>query len=138
MTPPALSTILDLERSVWEALVRGDASADARLLHEGFLGVYSTGFAGRDEHVGQLDGGPTVADFEIRDARLKVLAPDLVLLAYLAVFRRRSAPVDGPRERMYISSLWQHHPEGWLNVFSQDTDAARVSGDTQVNRSGAC
>jgi hypothetical protein len=79
-----------------------------------------------------------VTDFEIQDARLKVLKPDLVLLAYLAVFRRRSAAVDVPRERMYISSLWQHHPGGWLNVFSQDTDAARVSGDALSNRPGGC
>lgn len=124
MAEPRLSTILDLEREVWQALVRGDRSADARLLHEEFLGVYSTGFAGRDEHVGQLDGGPTVAAFEMLDARLKVLKPDLVLLVYLAVFRGRSAAAEAPPRRMYVSSLWQHHPEGWLNVFSQDTDAA--------------
>ena len=124
MTAAELSTILDLERKVWEALVRGDPSADARLLHEDFLGVYSTGFAGRAEHVAQLHAGATVAHFEMLDARLKVLKPDLVLLAYLAVFRRPSACVDSPPQRMYISSLWQRGPQGWLNVFSQDTEAA--------------
>jgi hypothetical protein len=124
MTSPDLSEILCLERRVWEALVRGDRSADASLLHESFLGVYSTGFADRSQHVGQLDTGSVVSAFEIHDARLVVLKPDVVLLAYLAVFRRQQTPTDAPPERMYVSSLWQLYPQGWLNVFSQDTGAA--------------
>jgi hypothetical protein len=121
---PDLPEVLDLERQVWEALVRGDQSADAKLLHADFLGVYPSGFAGRDQHVQQLDTGPSIAAFEMHDARLVVLKPDTVLLAYLAVFRRPTAQVDEPSRRMYVWSLWQHFPEGWLNVFSQDTDAA--------------
>ena len=124
MTQPDISEILGLERQVWEALVRGDSSADASLLHESFLGVYSTGFAGHSQHVGQLNAGPVVSTFEIHDARLLVLKPDVVLLAYLAVFRRRKSPADAPPERMYISSAWQCYSGGWLNVFSQDTGAA--------------
>ncbi|WP_397536004.1 DUF4440 domain-containing protein [Roseateles sp.] len=124
MTPPDLSAILDLERQVWEAAVRGDPSADESLIHESFLGVYSTGFAGRQQHVSQLNDGPVVSTYEIQEARLVVLKADVVMLAYLARFRTRSAPVDAPPRRMYVSSLWQCYPEGWLNVFSQDTGAA--------------
>jgi len=36
-----------LESRVWDALVRGDADADADLLATDFLGVYATGFADR-------------------------------------------------------------------------------------------
>lgn len=125
LTAPDILEILALERQVWQALARGDAAADARLLHERFLGVYSTGFADRGDHIGQLDAGPVVSAFDIEDARLLVLKPDVVLLAYLAVFRRPKAPADAPPERMYISSVWQHHAQGWLNVFSQDTHAAQ-------------
>ena len=124
MTPPDISEILGLERQVWDALVRGDPSADASLLHESFLGVYSTGFAGHSQHVGQLNEGPVVSAFEIHNARLVVLKPDVVLLAYLAIFRRRKSPAGAPPERMYVSSVWQCYAEGWLNVFSQDTGAA--------------
>jgi hypothetical protein len=124
LTSPDMSEILALERQVWEALVRGDASADAHLLHEDFLGVYSTGFADRGQHAGQLDAGPVVSNFEIHDARLVTFTPDVVLLAYLAVFRRPTAAVSTLPERMYVSSVWQRHSEGWLNVFSQDTGAA--------------
>jgi hypothetical protein len=124
MTAPDLPFILDLESKVWEALVGGDPVADARLLHETFLGVYATGFADRTRHAAQLDAGPIVASFELQDARLLVLQPDMVMLAYLAVFRRPGSPADAPAQRMYISSLWQHFTEGWRNVFSQDTDAA--------------
>ena len=124
MSPPDLNSILDLKRSVWEALARGDSAADASLLHKSFLGVYPSGFAGHGEHVGQLTAGPTVLSFEIQDARLLVLNEDLALLAYLAVFRRPGAKPEAPSERMYVSSLWQCYPEGWLNVYSQDTPAA--------------
>ena len=126
LTSPDISEILALEREVWLALVRGDAAADARLLHERFLGVYPTGFADRGDHVGQLDAGPVVSTFDIEDARLLVLKPDVVLLAYLAVFHRPKAPADTPPERMYISSVWQHDAQGWVNVFSQDTAAAQT------------
>ena len=124
VTAPDLPEILDLERQVWEALVRGDPSADAELLHESFLGVYPSGFASRSQHVQQLNAGPSVAAFEMHDARLLVLKPDTVLLSYSAEFRRPNMPVNEPSQRMYVSSLWQHFPEGWLNVFSQDTGAA--------------
>jgi hypothetical protein len=117
----SLEDILDLERQVWEAAARGDASADARLLHDSFLGVYATGFAGRSEHVAQLDAGPVISRFELHDARLVVSTQDLALLAYRAVFRRPGSRADAPEQCMYVSSLWKRFPEGWRNIFSQDT-----------------
>jgi hypothetical protein len=109
-----------LESAVWEALRRGDPAADRDLLAPDFLGVYPTGFAGRDEHAGDLAGGPTVVEYRIDDARLLVLADDHVLLSYRATSRRR---VDVPLETQYISSIWSRRAERWLNVFSQDTPA---------------
>ena len=120
---PQLPLILDLERQVWEALARGDWQADAGLLHDDFLGVYATGFATRAEHAAQLRGGPVVSSFELQDARLLVVQPDVVMLAYLAVFRRPNAPSAAPPQRMYVASLWRRLPQGWRNVFSQDTEA---------------
>ena len=118
-----LNTFLELETQVWDALRRGDADADARLLAEEFLGVYPSGFAGRSDHVGQLSNGPTVADFELHDPRLMVLTDDNVLLAYRAEFHRVSAEHDGESESMYVSSLWSRRSGRWVNVFSQDSPA---------------
>jgi hypothetical protein len=39
--------VIKLEGRVWAALVHGDSKADARLLSGDFLGVYSSGFAGK-------------------------------------------------------------------------------------------
>ena len=64
-----LDAFIDLESRVWDALRRGDVEEDMRLLAEDFLGVYSIGFAGRSDHAGQLANGPTVAEFELHDAR---------------------------------------------------------------------
>lgn len=124
MVTTDLDTILALERAVWEALVAGDAAADAALLHPGFLGVYETGFGDHAEHVGQLSRGPTVARFQIRDARLLALAEDLVLLAYRADYLR-AGPGAEP-ETMWVSSIWKHGSGGWRNIFSQDTAAGRL------------
>ncbi len=49
-----LNACLELEAKVWDALRRGDAEADLRLLADDFLGVYPTGFADRWAHAGQL------------------------------------------------------------------------------------
>ncbi|MDX5358467.1 MAG: nuclear transport factor 2 family protein [Rhodobacterales bacterium] len=120
MTQTVLSEILAAETAVWQALVDGDAAADAAALAPGFLGVYPTGFAGRDDHVGQLAGGPSVAAFCLDDPRVLAPAPDLALLAYRATFRR---PGSDAEETMFISSLWQRQGGGWINLFSQDTPA---------------
>lgn len=124
VAPPDLDFVLDLERKVWEALVRGDASADEHLLHDDFLGVYATGFGDRSEHVGQLAEGPVVSEFRLSDARLLVLHPDIAILAYLVEFRRPKRPEASPPDRLYISSAWQRFEQGWKNVFSQDTCVA--------------
>lgn len=113
-----LDELLELEHAVWRALVDGAPEADERLLAEDFLGVYPTGYAGRADHVAQLSGGPTVAAYELRDARLVPVGEDAALLVYRASYRRAGA---GELEEMYVSSLWCRRSGVWLNTFSQDT-----------------
>jgi hypothetical protein len=120
----SVESFLDREIEVWEALVRGDAAADAQLLSEDFLGIYPTGFADRSAHAGQLEHGPTVADYTLSEARLRVLSPDCVLLVYRADWRRQTESGPGDLETMFISSLWCRAGDVWTNVFSQDTPAA--------------
>lgn len=115
---PALKDILELETQVWVALVEGNASADRALLSADFLGVYPTGFANRDDHVGQFADAPTMAEFDLSDARLRILTPDIVLLSYRADYLR---PGADRREAMLISSLWERRIDVWINSFSQDT-----------------
>jgi hypothetical protein len=119
-----LQPFLRLETAVWNALLVGDATADAQLLDEGFLGVYEDGFAGKPEHVAQLRNGPTIEHFELSDARIKILAPDLVLLSYRAHYVRKEPTSQGKSQVMYVTSIWRQVGGQWLNVFSQDTNAA--------------
>ena len=115
-----LADLKACETGVWQALVDGDAKADAAALHSSFLVVYSDGFATKADHVQQLDAGPTIARFELADCRVMPLGSDHAVLSYKAVFRRPGRSAD---EAMYVSSIWQRHAAGWINVFSQDTPA---------------
>jgi len=116
---------IQLETTVWQALVDGDPAADAAALSDDFLGVYPSGFAGRTEHAGQLDGGPTMLTYDLSQARLFVVSDVAVMLSYRADYTRPGRR-GGPPEAgaMYISSLWCDRDGGWINVFSQDTPVA--------------
>jgi hypothetical protein len=117
-----LATLLDLESQVWDALVRGDDDADQALLSAEFLGVYATGFAGRECHVDQLAEGPTVLSYKIEQPRIIELSRDASLIAYRATYTRPAAPEI--EKTMYVSSIWSREGDTWRNLFSQDTDAS--------------
>ena len=108
------------ERQVWDALLRGDAAADAAALAEDFLGVYPDGFSDRAGHVAQLAAGASVTAYALSDLRVLPLADGLALLAYHARYRRVGRDAD---EEMYVSSIWRRAGDGWVNLFSQDTPA---------------
>lgn len=120
-----LAEVLAAETAVWRALTQGDAAADRALLSHDFLGVYPSGFAGREEHAEQLRDGPAIAAFTLSGARLLSPAPGVALLSYRADFRR-----SGPQreeEAVFVSSLWRHENGAWINLFSQDTPLSPMS-----------
>lgn len=112
---------LQLEKEVWSALVSGDTEADSRLLTDDFLGVYSSGFSGKPDHINQLKDGPSVAHYEILEARIQVLSEEAVLLSYLAKFTPCKDGEAGKNESMYVTSIWRQISGVWKNSFSQDT-----------------
>ena len=117
--PPSPDELLSAETAVWEALRAGDQAADHALLAEDFLGVYPTGFVTREDHVAELDDGPTVAAFTILETRTMVTGEDSALIAYRVRFR---APEGAEPITWMVSSLWRRTSDGSLvNVFSQDT-----------------
>ncbi|MFY1713696.1 nuclear transport factor 2 family protein [Tritonibacter mobilis] len=116
-----LQDLTRCERQVWDALVQGDVAADAELLCESFLGVYGTGFAGKADHTGQLEHGPTVQTYELSQLTARALGPGYAVLSYHARFQRCGRLTA---EDMYVSSIWQRTDNGWVNIFSQDTAAA--------------
>lgn len=119
-----LEPVLALERAVWDALVAGDAAADAALLAPDFLGVYPTGFAGRADHAAQLAAGPTVAAYRLSDVRLVPMGADHALLAYRADYTRMGGAQP---EAMFVSSIWRRAGAGWVNTFSQDTPVSDLA-----------
>lgn len=116
-----LAALSACEHAVWQALVDGDMAADALALADGFVGIYSSGFAGKADHVGQLTDGPTVARFILSEMQVMPLGHDHAVLYYSARFQRPA--VDG-WEQMYVSSVWCRDGDGWVNMLSQDTPAS--------------
>lgn len=116
-----LDALLAAETAVWEALVAGDAKADAAALSEDFLGLFPSGFSDKAGHVLQLADGPTVASYRLSEARAVAYGADHALLAYRADFTR---PDDPEESAMYVASLWRRNGAGWINVFSMDTPVA--------------
>lgn len=127
---PTLAFILDLERQVWEALKSGNREADARLLSDEFVGVYASGVGSKEGHVGQLDGGATVVAYEITEPQLLTLHEGMAMLIYRATWWR---PGKVDPTVYYISSIWQCSDRGWLNIFSQDTEASQYPSITNQN-----
>ena len=115
-----LTEITALERQVWDALVTGDINADAALLCDSFLGVYSDGFAQKADHTGQLISGPTVESYTISSCHLRPLGSGHVMFSYQADFTRAGAKAS---ETMYVTSVWALRAGAWINIFSQDTPA---------------
>src|SRR5579859_209316 len=99
-----LAAFVALESQVWEAMRKGDAEAEARLLSDDFVGVYSFGIAGKENHAAALANGPIVVSYEIQGARLIVLTDDHVMLCYRAVFV--GVGESAAATTNYISSLW--------------------------------
>ncbi|MCB1396067.1 MAG: nuclear transport factor 2 family protein [Rhodobacter sp.] len=122
MPDSLLTALLECETRVWEALVAGDAAADAAALAEGFLGVYPDGFSGKAAHIAQLAAGPTVTRYRLDQARVLALTGDLAMLVYRAEYLRVGHEAA---EVMYVSSLWRRRGAGWENLFSQDTPAGQ-------------
>lgn len=121
LTPPSHEALLAAETAVWEALRDGDQDRDRSLLAPDFLGVYPTGFVSRDDHVAELDDGPTVRDFEILEHRGMVTGLDSALIAYRVRF---TPPTTTEPITWMVSSIWRREPDGSLvNTFSQDTPA---------------
>ena len=120
-SPELLDALLAAETAVWEALVAGDAAADAAALSDDFLGLFPSGFSDKAGHVSQLADGPTVAGYRLSEARAVAYGNDHALLAYRADYTRPGAPEESA---MYVASLWRRQGEGWINVFSMDTPAA--------------
>ncbi|RLE20496.1 MAG: nuclear transport factor 2 family protein [Actinobacteria bacterium] len=127
MTDLRLDQFEQLETAMWNSLVDGDGDAAGRLLSSDYLGVYTTGFSGRDDYIAALANGPIAASFEISQSQMFVLSDTEVLYSYRADFKSQK---DGPAEAMYISSLWCLRDDRWVNVFSQDTPSEESRSST--------
>jgi len=121
MNTYTIRQFLQLENEIWSALVSGDIKTESQLLTDDFLGVYSNGFAGKGDHTNQLKDGPTVAHYEILDARIQVLSEEAVLLSYLANYVPCLVGEAGKSKSMYVTSIWRRISGVWKNSFSQDT-----------------
>jgi len=115
---------VNLEQKVWEAFVLGDPTKDAEMLSDDFVGVYTTGIWNKLQHCKQLEDGPVVAKYELRNPIIQPRPNGSVMLIYSATYTPLKYGKVEAERKMYVSSLWENHAGRWLNVFSQDTPEA--------------
>ena len=118
------SFFVSKERKVWEALRTKDKASDSALLAADFVGLYDTGFATKQETVHQLDGQYAILDYKLDQIRVIRPSASAALLLYRAVCKGSGDWQTICARPLYISSLWVERGGAWLNLFSQDTQAA--------------
>lgn len=116
-----INFFIALEKQVWEALKNGDIEADSALLSDDFLGVYESGLSTKEDHLAQLQGGPIVSDYKIKNAQLLQLDPKIVSLTYSATVSFVTRETQGTQHLYFITSIWAYRHNKWINIFSQDT-----------------
>lgn len=125
-SPQLAERIRKQEIGVWEALIKKNKAADQNLLAEDFVGVYKDGFGNRTQHVGQIDEEYEVTEYRLEDVRVLQISEDSAMIVYRATCRATGTWANDCAQPMYISSLWMNRNTEWVNVFSQDTSAAKA------------
>lgn len=74
----AMEEILELEKKVWNCLLTGNFEEDEKLLSDDFIGVYSDGFATKEDHTKQLKNGPVISDCTITDSKIVKLSINII------------------------------------------------------------
>jgi len=124
-TPEPDTFFVAKEKEVWDALKSKNKAADSQLLAEDFVGLYDTGFAVRSDHVKQMDDSYAIRSYTIQDSRVVRVDPKTALLLYKATCEASGDWEDFCSRPMYVSSLWVDRNGRWVNLFSQDTPAAK-------------
>lgn len=118
------------ETEVWEALKHKDKAADSRLLADDFVGLYDTGFATKSDHVMQMDDKYSIETYNLQDAKVLRLSPQMALLLYKVTCAGSGEWEQYCSRTEYVSSLWVERGGNWQNLFSQDTAAAVSERET--------
>ena len=116
-----LNFFLGLEIQVWEALKNGDKNANYNLLSDDFLGVCETGLSSKEDHLELLRNGPIISCYEIGSSQLIQLGPEIASLTYSATATFLKNEEQDAQVLLYITSIWAHRLNKWVNIFSQDT-----------------
>ena len=119
----SLRTFVALEKQIWDAFVDGDMQKDASLLSDDFLGIYPDGNLDKEGHYRQLENGPIVASYELRNEKIEVLSDGQVELSYRAVWVRKGGDPERP-EVMDVWSKWKNIDGQWQNTESRDVPVA--------------
>jgi predicted ester cyclase len=136
---PAASTRLPLdlffiakEKQVWEALKNKDKAAVTRLIADDFVGMYDFGFFTKPEWIKQIDGQYTVDDYTIGDPRVLHPSSTTALLLYKSTCKGTGEWAEFCSHTQRISDLWVERNGQWMDLFSQDTQAASSQDDDKA------
>ena len=116
----------ELEERLLQGSVRRDPEAVSVLLTDDFREFGSSGRVFNKQHILAALQKELPTQLSLRDFHATVLAPDVVLVTYLATQRRDS---QQSAIRSLRSSIWVFREAQWQVLFHQGT---RLSEDTEM------
>jgi hypothetical protein len=105
-------TLIALEKSLHDPLLRADTQAVARLLSPDFFEFGASGRVWTREAILAQLATENPAEITSRDYTCHPLSPDVILLTYIS---------ETPTQRVLRSSLWRLEDEQWRLIFHQGT-----------------
>ena len=115
------STIIDLEKSVWQAYKNKQTRSFKKLLCKSYYGVYADGIKTLDMEVADMEK-TDLHNYPQADIRVEFANANIAIITYKSTKRASSDGQDVPGT-YYNESVWIKKGEQWLNTFHTEIKA---------------
>jgi len=117
-----MTSILQLEHSVWQAVINKDRDLLATLFSVDYIEVTADGKRVMKDSIVELSPQvDEIESYEISESSTIALGPDASILSYHLVLngKLRGEPIEPPNR--WVVSVWRRREETWQCCFFQQT-----------------
>jgi hypothetical protein len=123
------SQIMDLERQVYDAAKKRDATSVRNLLADDSLDVGENGIWGKERSAQSISShekhpGIELTAYSLSDWQFRKASDDVIVVAYKASLTSTSNGKQLPLRVEYVSEVWVRRANTWLNLLFHNTPEA--------------